>query len=235
MGPLWFPSQVQRSVPSTTPSSAGPEVGDRPGLLSPSQRHGAGSFSGEDPFPRLERGQGLGPGRVHPRVGVGQRRPLSVAPGCPPVRAGLPGDTRVLSFQVSHQLGSVMDLFTTSLALAGLAPPRDRVIDGLDLLPAMLWGQLTDRCVPRAPALHTRGQSQAWLTRLFPPQAGSGQGEDLRSESPGAPRPPQHWGVGAQAHGSGWREFCLSVRLPRPLGPGLGWGFAGAGPSFVPA
>lgn len=56
--------------------------------------------------------------------------------------------TCVLSFQVSHQLGSVMDLFTTSLALAGLAPPSDRVIDGLDLLPAMLRGQLTDRWVP---------------------------------------------------------------------------------------
>ena len=47
--------------------------------------------------------------------------------------------------QVSHQLGSIMDLFTTSLSLAGLEPPRDRAIDGLDLLPAMLQGLLTDR------------------------------------------------------------------------------------------
>lgn len=40
-----------------------------------------------------------------------------------------------------------MDLFTTSLSLAGLEPPSDRVIDGLDLLPSMLQGQLVDRLV----------------------------------------------------------------------------------------
>lgn len=51
------------------------------------------------------------------------------------------------SIQVSHQLGSIMDLFTTSLALAGLKPPSDRVIDGLDLLPTMLRGQMMDRLV----------------------------------------------------------------------------------------
>lgn len=49
--------------------------------------------------------------------------------------------------QVSHQLGSLMDLFTTGLSLAGLKPPGDRVIDGLDLLPAMLQGRLMDRWV----------------------------------------------------------------------------------------
>lgn len=48
---------------------------------------------------------------------------------------------------MSHQLGSVMDLFTTSLSLAGLEPPSDRVIDGLNLLPAMLQGKLMDRLV----------------------------------------------------------------------------------------
>ncbi|NXY16405.1 GALNS sulfatase, partial [Atrichornis clamosus] len=46
---------------------------------------------------------------------------------------------------VSHQLGSVMDLFSTSLSLAGLQPPRDRQIDGIDLLPVILQGQLIDR------------------------------------------------------------------------------------------
>lgn len=50
-------------------------------------------------------------------------------------------------FQVSHQLGSIMDLFTTSLSLAGLKPPSDRVIDGLDLLPTMLQGHIIDRLV----------------------------------------------------------------------------------------
>uniref|UniRef100_G3TL90 N-acetylgalactosamine-6-sulfatase n=1 Tax=Loxodonta africana TaxID=9785 RepID=G3TL90_LOXAF len=47
--------------------------------------------------------------------------------------------------QVSHQLGSLMDLFTTSLSLAGLEPPSDREIDGLDLLPVLLRGHLIDR------------------------------------------------------------------------------------------
>lgn len=55
------------------------------------------------------------------------------------------GSTEPHALQVSHQLGSIMDLFTTSLSLAGLEPPRDRAIDGLDLLPAMLQGRLTDR------------------------------------------------------------------------------------------
>lgn len=49
--------------------------------------------------------------------------------------------------QVSHQLGSVMDLFSTSLSLAGLQPPSDRQIDGIDLLPVILQGQLIDRSV----------------------------------------------------------------------------------------
>ncbi|CAI9546428.1 unnamed protein product [Staurois parvus] len=38
-----------------------------------------------------------------------------------------------------------MDLFTTSLALAGLDPPEDRPIDGIDLSPVMLEGKVTDR------------------------------------------------------------------------------------------
>jgi len=53
----------------------------------------------------------------------------------------------LLIFQVSHQLGNVMDLFTTSLSLAGLQPPSDRHIDGIDLLPAILQGKLIDRLV----------------------------------------------------------------------------------------
>lgn len=72
-----------------------------------------------------------------------------LAPGCRLVRAGHPKLLSVCPcrFQVSHQLGSVMDLFTTSLSLAGLEPPSDRVIDGLDLLPSLLQGQLVDRLV----------------------------------------------------------------------------------------
>lgn len=39
--------------------------------------------------------------------------------------------------QVSFQPANVMDLFTTSLALAGIGPPGDRVLDGLDLTPVL--------------------------------------------------------------------------------------------------
>uniref|UniRef100_A0A8C5E525 Sulfatase N-terminal domain-containing protein n=1 Tax=Gouania willdenowi TaxID=441366 RepID=A0A8C5E525_GOUWI len=39
---------------------------------------------------------------------------------------------------VSFQLANVMDLFTTSLSLAGLSPPDDRILDGLDLTPVFL-------------------------------------------------------------------------------------------------
>ncbi|PIK33421.1 putative N-acetylgalactosamine-6-sulfatase-like [Apostichopus japonicus] len=43
---------------------------------------------------------------------------------------------------VSHQLGSIMDLFTTAVELAGLNIPQDRVIDGKSLLPALLKQQV---------------------------------------------------------------------------------------------
>lgn len=38
---------------------------------------------------------------------------------------------------MSFQLANVMDLFTTGLALAGISPPDDRPIDGLDLTPVL--------------------------------------------------------------------------------------------------
>nr|XP_033797236.1 N-acetylgalactosamine-6-sulfatase isoform X3 [Geotrypetes seraphini] len=47
--------------------------------------------------------------------------------------------------QVSHQLSSVMDLFTTALSLAGLQPPHDRTIDGIDLSPVFLQSRVIDR------------------------------------------------------------------------------------------
>ncbi|XP_034048192.1 N-acetylgalactosamine-6-sulfatase isoform X1 [Thalassophryne amazonica] len=39
---------------------------------------------------------------------------------------------------VSFQLANVMDLYTTSLAFAGLIPPNDRILDGLDLTTVFL-------------------------------------------------------------------------------------------------
>ncbi|KAJ8271326.1 hypothetical protein COCON_G00101850 [Conger conger] len=55
---------------------------------------------------------------------------------------------------VSQQLGSVMDLFSTSLSLAGLSAPDDRVIDGLDLTPVLLKNSLIDR-----PIFYYRGNA----------------------------------------------------------------------------
>ncbi|XP_048042337.1 N-acetylgalactosamine-6-sulfatase [Megalobrama amblycephala] len=60
-----------------------------------------------------------------------------------PAIAWWPG--RIPAGTVSLQLGSVMDLFSTSLSVAGVLPPDDRVIDGLDLSPALFNGSLQDR------------------------------------------------------------------------------------------
>ncbi|XP_030831398.1 N-acetylgalactosamine-6-sulfatase isoform X2 [Strongylocentrotus purpuratus] len=40
--------------------------------------------------------------------------------------------------RVTHQIGSVMDIFTTALSVADIDPPTDRIIDGQNLLPALL-------------------------------------------------------------------------------------------------
>lgn len=60
-----------------------------------------------------------------------------------PAIAWWPG--RIPPGTVSHQLGSVMDLFSTSLSVAGVLPPDDRVIDGLDLSPALFNNSQLDR------------------------------------------------------------------------------------------
>ncbi|XP_016308676.1 N-acetylgalactosamine-6-sulfatase-like isoform X1 [Sinocyclocheilus anshuiensis] len=60
-----------------------------------------------------------------------------------PAIAWWPG--RIPAGTVSHQLASVMDLFSTSLSVAGVLPPNDRVIDGLDLSPVLFNNSLLDR------------------------------------------------------------------------------------------
>lgn len=60
-----------------------------------------------------------------------------------PAIAWWPG--RIPAGTVSHQLGSVMDLFSTSLSVAGVLPPDDRIIDGLDLSPVLFNNSLLDR------------------------------------------------------------------------------------------
>jgi uncharacterized sulfatase len=52
-----------------------------------------------------------------------------------PCIARWPG--RLPAGAVSGELAVTMDLFATALAVAGVAPPRDRVIDGQDLLPVL--------------------------------------------------------------------------------------------------
>ncbi|XP_028665579.2 N-acetylgalactosamine-6-sulfatase [Erpetoichthys calabaricus] len=47
--------------------------------------------------------------------------------------------------QVSYQLGNVMDLFTTSLSLAGLKVPKDQDIDGIDLTPTFKTNTVIER------------------------------------------------------------------------------------------
>ena len=55
---------------------------------------------------------------------------------------------------VSHQVGSMMDLFTTSLALAEIPTPDDRVIDGIDLSDVLKSNDEVDRAV-----FHYRGNT----------------------------------------------------------------------------
>uniref|UniRef100_A0A3Q2QVZ9 N-acetylgalactosamine-6-sulfatase n=1 Tax=Fundulus heteroclitus TaxID=8078 RepID=A0A3Q2QVZ9_FUNHE len=68
---------------------------------------------------------------------------------------------------VSLQPANVMDLFTTSLSLAGLSPPDDRTLDGLDLTPVLLNGshQLDNR-----PIFFYRG-NEMMAVRLGPYKA----------------------------------------------------------------
>ena len=48
-------------------------------------------------------------------------------------------------FQVSHQVGSLMDLYTTLVKLAGQEPPKDRTVDGIDLSPVLFGQKAIDR------------------------------------------------------------------------------------------
>ena len=52
---------------------------------------------------------------------------------------------RIKAGTVNHDIASTLDLFTTSLKLAGAEIPQDRVIDGVDLTPALLEGRPTAR------------------------------------------------------------------------------------------
>lgn len=51
----------------------------------------------------------------------------------------------LIYIQVSHQVSTVMDLFTTALDLAGLKPPQDRFIDGISLMDSLVKKNATNR------------------------------------------------------------------------------------------
>ena len=53
--------------------------------------------------------------------------------------------SQMIGGQVSHQLGSLMDLYTTFTNLAGGTIPSDRVVDGIDLSQALFKRTVTDR------------------------------------------------------------------------------------------
>ena len=52
--------------------------------------------------------------------------------------------------QVSHQLGSLMDWFSTALDLAGVEKPTDRIIDGISLVPLFKTNNITNRSARRS-------------------------------------------------------------------------------------
>ncbi|KAK7505806.1 hypothetical protein BaRGS_00003077 [Batillaria attramentaria] len=60
-----------------------------------------------------------------------------------PTIAYMPG--RIPAGVVSHQLGSLMDLYTTFITLAGGKIPTDRIVDGIDLSPSLFKHAVQER------------------------------------------------------------------------------------------
>jgi arylsulfatase A-like enzyme len=83
---------------------------------------------------------------------------------------------------VQHQMACTMDLFTTSLKLAGADLPKDREIDGLDIRP-LLFGHGD---VKRGAYFYYRG------TRLFAARLGDFKAHFLTQASYNQPQPDEH-------------------------------------------
>jgi arylsulfatase A-like enzyme len=75
--------------------------------------------------------------------------------------AWMPG--RISAGQVQREFACMMDLFATSLKLAGAEPPRDRVIDAADISPLLFGGG----AVTREPFFYYRG-AQLYAARIGP-------------------------------------------------------------------
>ncbi len=76
---------------------------------------------------------------------------------------------RVPAGVVTHELACTMDLFTTSLRLAGAPLPGDRVVDGVDLAPILFEGKPSQRqvfCYYRGTQLYAlrKGRFKAHFT-----------------------------------------------------------------------
>ncbi|OWF39649.1 N-acetylgalactosamine-6-sulfatase [Mizuhopecten yessoensis] len=69
-----------------------------------------------------------------------------------PAIAWWPG--KISPGQVSHQVGSLMDLFPTVLDLVGIQPPSDRPIDGISLKDTLLQNTQVHR-----PVFYYRGNT----------------------------------------------------------------------------
>jgi uncharacterized sulfatase len=87
---------------------------------------------------------------------------------------------RVPAGVVCRDLAVSMDLFATSLAAAGVPPPKDRVIDGKDLLPLVSGKEHTVQAIVfghQGPQIATVRDNR-WKLHVLPPQ-------DLRLTQPG--------------------------------------------------
>ena len=89
---------------------------------------------------------------------------------------------RVPSGVVTHELACTMDLFTTSLSLAGAAIPKDRLIDGLDVR-SLLWGTGPS---PRKVFFYYRG------TQLFAARKGPFKAHYITQTAYGPEKPVRH-------------------------------------------
>lgn len=97
-----------------------------------------------------------------------------------PTLAWWPG--RIDAGTVCTELGCTMDIYTTSLKLAGANLPDDRVVDGLDLRP-VLFGEGNS---PRETMFYYRG------TRLMAVRHGAFKAHFITQSAYGGGKPQEH-------------------------------------------
>jgi uncharacterized sulfatase len=98
-----------------------------------------------------------------------------------PMIARWPG--RIPPGQTLHGLAVMMDVFSTTLAAAGLAPPGDRIVDGRDLLPMLTEGAKSPHQTifgHLGPRLATVRDDRWKLHVLKPGEGLAGVGKDLK-------------------------------------------------------